>query len=104
MKTRIDKLADLEQAMQVVAVREIEDIIDVSDKTDLRDREGVKDMMELKKNAAQTMLLMQRIGQYVDAKRGKIPFGMVDNRLPEKVEQEAERKVVDAIERFRARK
>lgn len=102
--SRIDRLADLEQAMQVVAVREIADIIDVSDKTDLRDREGVKDMMELKKNAAQTMLLMQRIGQYVDAKRGKTPFGAVDNRLPESVEKEAEQRVVNAIERFRARK
>lgn len=100
---RIDKLANLEQAMQVVAVREIADIIEVSEKTDLRDQEGVKDMMELKKNAAQTMLLMQRIGQYVDAKRGKLPFGMVDNRLPEKVEKEAEQRVIDAIGRFKAR-
>lgn len=101
---RVDRLAALEDGLQIVAVREISDIIDVSDKTDLRDGEGVKDMRDLKANAAQTMLLLDRINKYVQAKRGVVPFGTYDNRLPEKVEKEAEQKVVDAIERFRAKK
>ncbi len=100
---RVERIAALEDGLQVIAIREISDIITVSDKTDLRDADGVNDMKSLKDNAAKTMLLLDRLSKYVMAKRGTVPFGTYDNRLPDEVEKEAERKVVDAIERFRAK-
>ncbi len=100
---RLEKLEQLEQAMQVVAVREISDIVDVSDGILLSDPDDVKRFTELKRGAAQTMLLMQRIGQYVDTKRGKLPWASDNDKLPESVERDAEKRVVDAITRFRNR-
>ena len=102
-QTRLDRLEALESDMLSVAIREIEDVCDMSNKTELRDREQVKELKELKANAAQTMLLMQRVGQYCQSKRGNFT-GAGAVVLPEYVEKDAERQVINAIERFKGRK